>query len=1581
MSLAPTGGAGSSSAAAAAEAQRRAAEAARRAAEEARRAAEAARKAAEAARKAAEAARKAAEAARKQQAEAKKTAEAAKKAAEKPGQKPEDAKKTQADAAAAEKAKKAADEKAAAAAKKLQAAEEQVALSAKKAEEAMGKANTEAVKEKKPQPYSQKDIESVKPKKNELVSAFDGTARKGELEKLLGTTAPPPENSVKPVEGEKPPESLDALDAKDLQDATKLKDGEKYKDPSSGATYDVKKNALTGDTTLSDAKSGNTVTVKKDGSYTSTVTAKEKGKEGATGETTWTKTSDAQGKTTGLESKKSQTQQHPETGATTTSSMTKYDVSKSSPKIQSRTEEIRMEKPPASLANRPGTPKGPATQTTQTDYNEWGIPTKQVKKTEIKTPGFNADAVNGFEAAQNKALNDASKGEDHHKTNNSPTSLKPGESSLTVTEETKYNAKGEPAVSTQKTESVATQPLSSDKNGNGVQVVRNQQEVTRGPKDAVLTDSLPAVSQKTPGNVTSKTTVTGYDPDGSRFDEGHANRTQTVSQSSGTVDANGQLQMKHQPTEVKSLQEAGDNRWKYDHVGFDVDANGQVKKDQEPKELDKERQLPWYEDAKDFVTEGLGDLAGMAGDFAKDALGFAKDVVLKPIDMAIDQITAPIEGAVADEIKKLNSPGDTITLSGNLDVKVGLKAGIDGEVEVEKTADGKYQLSAEVTGDVGVGLVGSASVSAGGRVEMKFDTPEEAAKAAVILGKGPAALASGGEDHKFMLDHLSAMEVNIGAEAEAGLGGKFGPASAELSASIGATTSYRVEFDKGKPTNLVRSIEIEGSGAASIAGGLKGKAGINIGGEVTGSVSMETSIPLDASKVDAKDMLAFIASPATAAFAGPAETSLSIEGSVDAGPEGRFFTAEVSGLSGEEVQTITKNLVNGNFDNAFEGVKVDAQFTTGSFKDRELGVGAKLGVVDFEVNARHRDVTAEGGSGNGGTTVSLGGRRRNGTNGSDGSNGSNGSNGSDGTNGSNKPGSTTGTDSKPGTTTGTDSRPGTTTDTRPGTTTNPEQAGRPPQNRVENRPTEFRVNPATGQLIPVPRTNGPENTRPTQPEVGTDNTGRPPVPVVRNPELNGRTTQVRYDNGKVHIEAGPDATKEDIQAHMETARVLQRYEGTLGKVRQLVDKVKQAITGMPGYGTQGFESRLEVQKLNGILKSLEATQAQLNQAVNGATGKSTPATAAQLKDLEQRIASAERQLTEHAAQVDSLTSGRGYVAMKDDTSKPPEERIRAALENTPPRLYPPELREQFTQDPKFREFFTSMTPGEQQVALERLSTRRYTPDQLTTEMTRMRERLSQAAGPMSQDANPADRTPEQRAEVLRDFREVNGKAGIYQTYVSDSNLAANQAQVTAIRDNLNAFNPDSMIVVERGGAFLGDVLTHGDPGLADKTTTIQKAKGTQPYDKIRAELEQKIANGETRFAFVDAYMGGGFAKGLQKVLEDVSKAHPDKDLQFRVAWMREELGFEEQVPSIGSDDGRPTLRLPSSGLPDSGNISHLEFNVPLVIGDDAPALQDTRVPGQSIKIFDSEGRLKVVNPREGESTRELIIRVLNGEDS
>ncbi|QDE95943.1 DNA/RNA non-specific endonuclease [Myxococcus xanthus] len=1256
--------------------ERRKAEADRQKAAAAELAAKGKIKAAENARKAVPQARRASDTARQQKVDADTAAKAARKAAREPGQTPSEMKKSKESSDTAEKNRTEASERSTIADKKLQEAEEKAALAAKSAEESMRKANALAAQECKKPPFSQADIDKVKPTKNELDSAFEGTNRKADLEKLLGFAPPPPrEVARKPEKGESPPPRLDAVDAKDAKVAFNVDDGQTYTDPSSGTRYQVRKNATTGETLLSDAASGSSVTIKPDGSYTSTVTAKEATGSGGTRETTWTRSSDAKGQSTGLESRKSQTEQQAETGATTTTSTTRYDTSRSPPRPLSRTEAVRMERPPAALAKQKGVPQGPATVTTETQFNAQGLPTKQVKTTQVQTPGFRAGDVSAFEAGQGAAFQSASKGEDHYRTNNPPASLKPGESSLTITEETRFNAKGEPAVARRKTESVATQALKSDKNGNGVQVVRSQREVTRGPASADSTDALPAVSSRTPGVVNQRTTVTGYDPDGSRFGEGHASRTQTVSQSSGTVDANGQRRMRHQPTEVKSLHEASDNRWRYDHVDFDVGADGKVVPGQQPRQLDKERQLPWYEDAKGFVADELKALADTAGDVA---------------DAASDFVTAPLEEALTDEIKKLNSAGDSVSLSGNLDVKVGLKGGISGEAAIERTEDGKYQLSAEVTADVGVGLLGSASVGAGGRMEWKFNTPEDAAKAALTLGKGPSALTPGSEDHAFLRDHLSALEVNVSGEVEGGVKFKAGTGNVDLSASLGATGGLRVEFDKGKPTHLVRTVEFEGTGAAGVATGLKGKADLNVGGEVSGSVSIETKTPLDASKLDGKDVLSFLTGAKSDALAGPSETSITVEGSVDTGDQGQYFTAEVSGLSDKEVQSVTDKLKAGKFENAFDDLKKDAKVTKGTFKDREVGLGAKLVVVDFELNARHRDVTAEGGGGgNGSTTVSLGSGKRRG--GSDGPSGGNGATGGPNRSTGNEAMGGTGPSSK---TSGNTLAGG---DGQPDSTDGAEPSARSPRITTANResPTQYRVNPLTGHFTPVPpQDGGPsrsgQSKKPGAPGASVEipppskdvqdekspTSGPRPVPVVRNPELPGRTTHVRYDDGKVRIEAGPDATPEDIQAHMETARVLQRYEGAMGKVRQLIDKVKQAITGMPGYGSQGFESRLEVQKLSGILQNLEATQAKLNDTLTNAMGKPTPATAEQLEDLERQIASVENQLRTHAAQVDSLTTGRGYVAREDDVTPvtEPDERLPQGVDPWVSDVLPPHIR-------------------------------------------------------------------------------------------------------------------------------------------------------------------------------------------------------------------------------------------------------------------------------------------------------------------
>ncbi|AFE06679.1 hypothetical protein COCOR_05965 [Corallococcus coralloides DSM 2259] len=183
-----------------AEAQRLA-EAARQKAEAARLAAEAKRKAATEARDTLAKARLGADAARRQKATAEKAAANARKAAQKPGQTPEEAKKSKEALAAAEKKLKEANEASRTAAQNLQKAEEQAALAARSAEQAMHKANALALEECKPAPYSQKDIDKVKPTKNELDSAFEGTNRKAELEKVLGLT-PPPQQEVIQTSGE-----------------------------------------------------------------------------------------------------------------------------------------------------------------------------------------------------------------------------------------------------------------------------------------------------------------------------------------------------------------------------------------------------------------------------------------------------------------------------------------------------------------------------------------------------------------------------------------------------------------------------------------------------------------------------------------------------------------------------------------------------------------------------------------------------------------------------------------------------------------------------------------------------------------------------------------------------------------------------------------------------------------------------------------------------------------------------------------------------------------------------------------------------------------------------------------------------------------------------------------------------------------------------------------------------------------------------------------------------------------------------------------------------------------------------------
>ncbi|WP_233601946.1 hypothetical protein [Corallococcus sp. CA047B] len=252
-----------------AEAQRRA-EAARQKAEAARLAAEARRKAATEARDNLTQAKRDADGARRQKSSAEKAVTDARKAAERPGQTPAEAKKSKEALADAEKKLKEATDASRAAAQKLQSAEEKAALAAKGAEEAMLKANAAAVAESKTPPYSQKDIDKVKPTKNELDSAFEGTSRKAKLEKLLGLTPPPPQEVIQSAgTGEAPGIPVDAKYTKDVSPGPF---GQTSTAPSADTWFHQQQGSNTG-VVPPDVARGNPVPPMLDGSSPSPVTS------------------------------------------------------------------------------------------------------------------------------------------------------------------------------------------------------------------------------------------------------------------------------------------------------------------------------------------------------------------------------------------------------------------------------------------------------------------------------------------------------------------------------------------------------------------------------------------------------------------------------------------------------------------------------------------------------------------------------------------------------------------------------------------------------------------------------------------------------------------------------------------------------------------------------------------------------------------------------------------------------------------------------------------------------------------------------------------------------------------------------------------------------------------------------------------------------------------------------------------------------------------------------------------------------------------------------------------------------------
>lgn len=254
------------------------------------------------------------------------------------------------------------------------------------------------------------------------------------------------------------------------------------------------------------------------------------------------------------------------------------------------------------------------------------------------------------------------------------------------------------------------------------------------------------------------------------------------------------------------------------------------------------------------------------------------------------------------------------------------------------------------------------------------------------------------------------------------------------------------------------------------------------------------------------------------------------------------------------------------------------------------------------------------------------------------------------------------------------------------------------------------------------------------------------------------------------------------------------------------------------------------------------------------------------------------------------------------------------------------------------------------------------------ELRTLAERLRRAITETEPGAIKAE-----RMEVIQELRNPHGarRPPTYEGYVFDKILAENQAAFARSRAALHSINPDVIVGMERGGSFLTEVLTHGDPVLAAKVRKMQvhKAPEGQPGSqgkfnnaKMKAEFQALITGKVQEIVVYDAYMGGTTARSLIKhVFTPLLENNPG--VTFHLYWLRETFGFRG-IEVVGMKKVSPRIKTTVE-------------EVTLVLGDDMDVVMN---PGSQapIRIFNSEGKVtEVVPPKPGQTTRQLTIEILN----
>jgi hypothetical protein len=240
----------------------------------------------------------------------------------------------------------------------------------------------------------------------------------------------------------------------------------------------------------------------------------------------------------------------------------------------------------------------------------------------------------------------------------------------------------------------------------------------------------------------------------------------------------------------------------------------------------------------------------------------------------------------------------------------------------------------------------------------------------------------------------------------------------------------------------------------------------------------------------------------------------------------------------------------------------------------------------------------------------------------------------------------------------------------------------------------------------------------------------------------------------------------------------------------------------------------------------------------------------------------------------------------------------------------------------------------------------------------------------------------QRHDAVSWIRDIGSgtRGGKYEGYVPDRVLVENQVAVKSLKEGLRASGATHVIAQERGGALLGEIVAHGDADIEKAIVRVDKQGPNQEgkLEQIKLAIQKLYDEGHRNIGFIDAYIGGATAEGLaNQVFGPLVQTHDD--LVIHPLWLRETLA------RVVRGEGKVVISPGEYGLPiGSQGANRVVGNavpVNVIFGDDIDLIVNrARAAREPIRIFDQDGRIaRVIVPKQGDTTRSLAIRLLNGD--